>query len=120
MGEIIIQRVSIYQQQIHYNKLKMIMILKYNNTDNDIKIKEEIIVNEENTNSENEHMPITNKMYVAGVSLKCIDCDQLFYFQEDFQNHMTIEHDTPKPYKCNKCHKCYKNKGKVIRHIEMK
>eukprot|EP01084_Bolivina_argentea_P144904 254130_1 len=95
------------------------------NNDNDITIKEEIVVNEENigennSDSQTENIPIQNVIYVAGVNLKCVDCDELFGFHEDFQNHMAIEHDKTEPYKCNQCDKCYTSKVNVIMHIERK
>ena len=32
--------------------------------------------------------PLDRTVYVAGVNLKCSECEILFYFQEDYVNHM--------------------------------
>ena len=60
--------------------------------------------------------PLMNTLYVAGVNLKCAECDTLFYFQEHFINHMAIDHDVSHPYRCSECDKHFKRKSNLLSH----
>eukprot|EP01084_Bolivina_argentea_P049435 90921_1 len=63
------------------------------------------------------HCDPSQKLYLSGVNLKCIDCDKLFDNHENFQNHMKIKHNNLKPYLCNKCNQGFRKKGEMVSHI---
>eukprot|EP01083_Nonionella_stella_P098108 275799_1 len=63
---------------------------------------------------------IKKKLYTAGGSLKCYDCDEPFYKQADYEEHMGEEHDNWRPYECERCDKTYTSKRNLVCHIECK
>lgn len=63
-------------------------------------------------------IPLANTIYVAGLSLRCNYCDQLFHFQLDFANHMAIQHDVKNPYICHHCQQSYESKELLIKHVK--
>ena len=65
-------------------------------------------------------VPIENRIYVAGKNLQCTEkgCDTLFYFHEDFTNHMSMEHNNKIPYECNECHQKYVGIMELLNHVQ--
>ena len=57
-------------------------------------------------------------LYEAGETLKCVECDQLFEKHSVFINHMDVEHDIKRPYRCNDCTKCYRGRRDLCGHIK--
>ena len=70
------------------------------------------------TSTDSAAVPLENTLYVAGLNLKCNKCQTLFHFQEDFTNHMVIDHNIARPYQCTQCHGDFGEKMQLIHHIE--
>eukprot|EP01083_Nonionella_stella_P271491 919969_1 len=97
----------------------------HSNTDSDestpqIRIKQEY--DHSNIAQSTEPPPgsinIRNTIYVSGRSLKCIQCDKMFWFYPDFEAHMAICHNEHKPYHCMECDKQFETRWPLITHIE--
>ena len=61
---------------------------------------------------------LASEPYVAGIDLRCAECDTLFYFQEDFTNHMAIKHEINCPYECKQCGEGFKEREHFILHYD--
>ena len=65
-------------------------------------------------------VPLSNRKYVAGVNLQCDECSELFYFHDDFINHMAIAHGIDHPYRCSDCVAEFKHKTSLMVHVRIK
>eukprot|EP01083_Nonionella_stella_P004838 14127_1 len=83
-----------------------------------IKQEENLPNNDEPTEHPYQSVNIRNTVYVSGRSLKCIQCDKMFWFYPDFEAHMAICHNEHKPYHCMECDKQFETRIPLIRHIE--
>eukprot|EP01083_Nonionella_stella_P275141 934371_1 len=85
-----------------------------------IKQEENLPNNDEQTEHPYQSVNIRNTVYVSGRTLKCTDCDKMFWFYIDYETHMAIAHQEDKPYHCNcmECDQQFETRQPLIGHIE--
>lgn len=57
------------------------------------------------------------KLYIAGVNLKCKHCGECFYFARDYPNHMKERHNVDRPFECEQCGRKFYSSSNYHSHV---